>query len=171
MNESGKRKVTRRGFLQRTAAGAAAITAVPYAITSGALGAGARPPASDRIVMGGIGIGGRGSGDLRWLLGDPRVQFVAICDVRKPRRDAAKNTIDRKYGNKDCVTFRDLRELLSSRPDIDATLNATGDRWHAMAAILAMKAGKDVFSEKPEGAPWWTPQSATDGSSRAAYSD
>ena len=149
MNEPGKRKVTRRGFLQRTAAGAAATAAVPYAITSDALGAGARPPASDRIVMGGIGIGGRGSHDLRWLLGDPRVQFVAVCDVRKNRRDRAKSTIDKKYGNTDCAGFRDLRELLSSRSDIDATLNATGDRWHAMAAILAMKAGKDVYSEKP----------------------
>ncbi|MDP6635881.1 MAG: Gfo/Idh/MocA family oxidoreductase [Phycisphaerae bacterium] len=146
MNESGRSKVTRRGFLQGAAAGAVAL---PYAITSDALGAAGRPPASDRIVMGGIGIGGRGSHDLRWLLGDKRVQFVAVCDVRKQRRDRAKSTIDKKYRNTDCKLYRDMRELLSQRGDIDAMLNATGDRWHAMAAILAMKAGKDVYSEKP----------------------
>lgn len=55
---------------------------------------------------------------------------------------------DQYYGNQDCVLYRDFRELLE-RADIDAVLIATGDRWHALASILAAKAGKDVYSEKP----------------------
>ena len=57
---------------------------------------------------------------------------------------------DAKYGNKDCVMYRDMFELLA-RPDIDAVLIATGDHWHATASSLAIRAGKDVYSEKPCG--------------------
>jgi hypothetical protein len=78
------------------------------------------------------------------------VQFVAICDVRADRRQSVKATADAKYGNKDCAMYRDMFELLG-RPDIDAVLIATGDRWHAPASILAAKAGKDIYSEKPCG--------------------
>jgi predicted dehydrogenase len=58
--------------------------------------------------------------------------------------------VDEKYGNTDCTTIRDFRELLA-RSDIDAVLIATGDHWHALASIMAAKAGKDVYSEKPCG--------------------
>lgn len=78
------------------------------------------------------------------------VQCVAIADVQANRRDAGKALVDRHYQNKDCESFRDFRELLA-RNDIDAVLIATGDRWHAEASILAAKAGKDVYSEKPSG--------------------
>ncbi|MBC8372647.1 MAG: Gfo/Idh/MocA family oxidoreductase [Phycisphaerae bacterium] len=145
MNKPGKSKVTRRGFLKGAALGAIAL---PYAITSDALGAGARPPASDRIVMGSVGIGGRGNHDLNWMLGEKDVQFAAVCDVRKTRREYAKNVVDKKYGTKDCVVYRDLRALFA-KPDIDGVVIATGDRWHAPASIMAMRAGKDVYCEKP----------------------
>ena len=56
----------------------------------------------------------------------------------------ARRRSTRRYGNADCKTYRDLRELLD-RKDIDAVLIATGDRWHAPASILAAKAGKDVY--------------------------
>ena len=75
---------------------------------------------------------------------------MAICDVQASRREAGKKLVDTHYGNKDCVLFRDYRELLA-RPDIDAVLVATGDRWHAPASIAAAQAGKDVYSEKPCG--------------------
>jgi predicted dehydrogenase len=75
---------------------------------------------------------------------------VAVCDVQASRRDAGKKLIDGHYGNNDCVLYRDFRELLA-RPDVDAVLIATGDRWHAPASILAAKAAKDVYSEKPCG--------------------
>jgi hypothetical protein len=77
------------------------------------------------------------------------VQFVAICDVRKERREAVKKLADAHHGNADCKMYANLREFLDIRKDIDAVLIATGDRWHALASILAMRAGKDVFCEKP----------------------
>jgi predicted dehydrogenase len=99
-------------------------------------------------VLGGLGIGGRGTEDLRCLLASPDVRFVAICDSRKIRRDAVKEMADTHYGNKDCAQYRDMHEFLA-RPDVDAVLIATGDRWHTMASITAAKAGKDVYCEKP----------------------
>jgi predicted dehydrogenase len=103
---------------------------------------------SERIVMAGIGLGGRGTGDLKTMLGNPDVQFVAISDARAVRRDAIKQIADNHHGNKDCKTYHDFRELLQ-RPDIDGVLIATGDRWHTMASITAAKAGKDIYCEKP----------------------
>ena len=150
MPGKGCSKLDRRGFLAGTAAAVGGALAAPYVITSTALGAPDRAAASDRIVMGCIGVGGRGSSDLRWMLPEKDVQFVAVCDVRRQRRDAAKRTIDGRYRNKDCATYRDVREFLAAQTAAtDALLVATGDRWHALAAILAMKAGKDLYCEKP----------------------
>ncbi|MBN1444034.1 MAG: Gfo/Idh/MocA family oxidoreductase, partial [Planctomycetes bacterium] len=100
------------------------------------------------IVLGAIGIGGRGQHVLSCFLGNPEVQFVAICDIRAERRQAIKNMADNHHGNKDCATYRDFFDLLA-RQDIDAVLIATGDRWHTMASIQAGKAGKDIYCEKP----------------------
>jgi hypothetical protein len=109
---------------------------------------GATPP-SERITMAGIGIRGRGFHDLRWLLSKEGVQFVAICDVQKKQRDAVKAHVDQEYGNTDCAQYMDMREMLPERDDVDAVLIATGDRWHAPASVLAMRHGKDVYTEKP----------------------
>ena len=79
---------------------------------------------------------------------EPDTQFIANCDVRADRRNSVKTVIDQHYGSKDCVSYRDFRELLA-RKDIDAVLIATSDRWHAMLGSYAMKAGKDVYCEKP----------------------
>jgi hypothetical protein len=128
---------------------AAGAVALPCLIPASALGREGKVPPSERIVMGGIGLGGRGSYDLGWMLGERDVQWVAVCDVVKGRREGAKNTVDGKYGNKDCAMYGDLRQLLAERADVDAVLIATGDRWHALASVLAMRAGKDVYCEKP----------------------
>jgi len=137
-------RLTRRGFIK----GAGAALAAPYVITSTALGGPERAPASERIVMATIGCGGRGMHDMAALMGNDDVQMVAICDVQRKKRDAAKAAVDKRYGNTDCVVYRDLRELLA-RDDVDAVLVATGDNWHTTAAILAAKAGKDMYCEKP----------------------
>jgi hypothetical protein len=139
---------TRRQFLKRAALAAGAV-AVPCIIPSSALGLNGAVPPSERIVLGGMGVGNRGSDDLRWMLPEKDVQFVAICDAKKSSREAVKRIVDTKYGNKDCAMYRDMREFLAQRTDIDALLIATGDRWHALASIMAMRAGKDVYSEKP----------------------
>jgi hypothetical protein len=99
--------------------------------------------------MGGMGVGNRGTHDLQWMLPEADVQFVAICDAKKSSRENVKNIVDTRYGNKDCKMYGDMREFLAERTDIDALLIATGDRWHSLAAIMAMRAGKDVYSEKP----------------------
>ena len=71
-----------------------------------------------------------------------------MCDVKETRRQAVKAIADKKYGNNDCDTYRDFRELLQ-RPDIDAVLIATGPNWHCTAACYAARAGKDMYCEKP----------------------
>lgn len=128
---------------------AAGVMALPCFVPASALGRNGAVPPSERIVMGGIGLGGRGSYDLGWMLTERDVQWVAVCDAVKAKREAAKKTVDAKYGNKDCAVYRDMREFLVERTDVDAVLIATGDRWHALASVLAMRAGKDVYCEKP----------------------
>ncbi|NQT37546.1 MAG: Gfo/Idh/MocA family oxidoreductase [Planctomycetes bacterium] len=144
----GSSSVTRRQFLRRTAA-SGGLLAVPYAVPASALGRDDAVAPSERIVLGGIGIGGRGSGDLRWMMAEKDVQFVAVCDAKKSQRAKVKQIVDTHYGNADCGTYRDIREFLAVRDDVDAVLIATGDRWHALASIMAMRAGKDIYTEKP----------------------
>ncbi len=140
-------RLTRRRLL-KTAAQAGAVFALPQIIPSSALGKDGAVSPSERIVLGAIGIGGRGSYVLNCFLQETDVQCVAVCDIQARRRDAAKKRVDEKNGNLDCVTYRDLRELLA-RTDIDAVLIATGPNWHATAATMAAKSGKDVYCEKP----------------------
>jgi len=148
MSHGDKTKLTRRRFLTRGAMAASAI-ALPFYVPASSLGRDGAVAPSERIVMGAIGVGGRGSSDLGWMLRESDVRFVAVCDVRRASRERARNVVNRKYGNKDCAAYRDIRELLAKRTDIDAVLIATGDRWHAPASVMAMRAGKDVYCEKP----------------------
>jgi hypothetical protein len=145
---SGGSSFTRRQFLKRAVMAGGAV-AVPCFVPASALGLNGAVPPSERIILGGMGVGNRGSDDLRWMLPERDVQFVAICDAKKSQREAVKRIVDTKYGNQDCAMYRDMREFLATRTDIDALLIATGDRWHATAATMAMRAGKDVYSEKP----------------------
>ncbi|GAB6167090.1 Gfo/Idh/MocA family oxidoreductase [Thermostilla marina] len=140
-------RVSRRRLL-RTAVGLGALAAVPSVIPGTALGYNGVVAPSERIVMGGLGIGRRGTTDLSRFLPNPDVQFVAICDAREERRQAVKAMVDTHYGNKDCRMYRDMFEFLG-REDIDVVLIATGDRWHTMASITAAKFGKDIYCEKP----------------------
>jgi len=146
MRSEGSR-LTRRQLLSR-ALGSGAALAAPCVLPGRVLGMDGAVAPSERIVLGAIGLGGRGTGDLRSFMSNADVQFVAICDVRRQRREAIKKMADTQYGNSDCAMYRDMHEILA-RSDIDAMLIATGDRWHAMASIIACKAGKDVYSEKP----------------------
>ena len=140
--------LTRRGFLKASAAAAGAAILAPAVIPASALGKGAAAP-SERIIVGGMGVGNRGSHDLRWMLPETDIQFVAICDCKKSSRENVKRIVDERYGNTDCKMYSDMREFLATQTGIDALLIATGDRWHAAAATMAMRAGKDVYSEKP----------------------
>jgi predicted dehydrogenase len=144
--------ISRREVLKR---GAAALAVAPYAITSTALGSADKPPASERIAMGFIGVGMMGRGHLRGFLQYPEVQVVAVCEVDQWRREDAKKTVEESYAAaqaggayRGCCAYHDLRELLA-RGDIDAVVIATGDNWHGTASVMAAKAGKDIYCEKP----------------------
>jgi predicted dehydrogenase len=137
-------KFTRRDFLKTTAL----AIGMPTIIPASALGKNGTVAPSNRIVLGGIGIGPRGRQDLTAFLKQPEVQFIMSADVQDARREVVRVMANRHYANQDCVTTREMAEVLD-RPDIDAVLIATGDRWHAVATILAAKAGKDIYCEKP----------------------
>jgi predicted dehydrogenase len=136
---------TRRRFLR--AAGAAA--AAPLVLPASVFGADGRPAPSERITLGAIGVGGRGSADLGGFLGRSEVQVLAVCDVRKGQRDTAKAGVDKKYGDQGCASITDFREILD-RKDVDVVMIGTPDHWHALISIEACRRGKDVFCEKPE---------------------
>src|SRR3954462_15266813 len=119
-----KVNLSRRRVL-KAAVAASAVFAVPEIIPSSALGKDGAVAPSERIVVGGIGIGNRGTYDLGCFLQQDDVQFVAVCDVKGNRRNAVKQSADKKYENQDCKMYRDFRELLD-RKDIDAVLIATG---------------------------------------------
>ncbi len=142
------RQISRRSFLKSGMVAATTAVAAPYVIPSSALGKAGSVPPSERITMGGIGIGGMGTHDLKNFLGQDDIQFLAVCDVDTNHRLKAKNTVDSAYGNKDCSAYNDFRDILTRR-DIDAVLIATPDHWHAVLSIEAAKAGKDIYCEKP----------------------
>ena len=108
---------TRRQILQSAAA--------PLIVPSVVLGqrAGAVAP-SDKILVGGIGIGSRGAHVLSKLLNMDQARFVAVCDVRNERREEIKSIVDKKYGGHGCQMYDDQYALLA-RTDIDAVLIAT----------------------------------------------
>jgi len=124
---------TRRSFLQ--------------ASTTAGLAAAAEPPvryaATDQIQIALLGAGGMGQGDVRYALTVPGVKLVAAADVY----DSRLTRVREQWGNQ-IFTTRDYREILA-RKDVDAVIIATPDHWHAQMAIDALKAGKDVYLEKP----------------------
>ena len=138
-------ETNRRNFLKTVGLFACS----PYVIPSSVLGQGDAVAPSNRIVMGIIGCGGRGVDDLRDFISFPQVQMIAACDPVTDHRNNAKNVIDKQYGNEDCRTFNDFREILA-QDEIDAVLIATPDHWHAIITNESCKVGKDVFCEKPE---------------------
>lgn len=139
-----KKNITRRHFLstsaKSTAAGITAFHIMPNTIFA----APNRPAPSDTLVLGHIGIGGRGRGFLRpgWSL--------HLCDIDKNRLEEAAK---RASGNNDELRqkiklYNDYRNLLDQK-DIDAVFVASPDHWHALHTIHACEAGKDVYVEKP----------------------
>ena len=139
--------ITRRNLLK----GATAVAlGAPYILSASALGAGGRPAAGERIVMGAIGVGGRGTDNMNTFLGSPEVRMVAVCDVFEDRRRRAKDTVDKRYGSAGCTAYNDFREIVT-RDDIDAVCISTPDHWHVLHALEAVRAGKDVYCEKPLG--------------------
>jgi len=142
------KNVNRRQFLKTATGVVAGAIAFPYYVSASALGNSGNVAASNRIVMGCIGVGSQGSGNMRGFLGKKQAQVVAVCDVDKANRDRAKKTVDDRYGNADCRAHLDFRDVIE-RQDIDALSLALPDHWHSIPVVMAARAGKDMYGEKP----------------------
>jgi predicted dehydrogenase len=146
------RNLTRRRFIKSSLLGAGALT-LPN-LLPGHVRAAETPPNS-RLTVGFIGMGRQSGGLLGSFLGQG-AQVLAVCDVDTTRREAAKQRVDEFYQGKagagtqaaTCAAYNDFRDLLA-RKDVDVVCVATPDHWHAVITIAALKAGKDVYCEKP----------------------
>jgi len=145
---------TRRGVLKGLVGTTAAIAA-PMIVPGRVLGLDGGVAPSERIGIGLIGCGKIMSGHRKSNQGHPGVQIRAVSDVKKWQLDEYQNLVNNDYakstevdGYKDCAAYENFDELLA-RPDIDAVVVGTPDHWHAHATIAAMRAGKDVYCEKP----------------------
>jgi predicted dehydrogenase len=142
-----RRSVNRRVFLKRSAGVAALGVGFPAIVPSSVLGRSSILP-SDRITVGCVGMGGMGMGDMRTFLAEPDARVVAVCDVDARHLERGRAAVDEEYGNADCATYRDFRDLIA-RDDIDVIQITTPDHWHAVIAVMAARAGKDIYGEKP----------------------
>jgi predicted dehydrogenase len=129
--------------------------AAPWIVPSTVLGTASRAAASERLALGIIGMKNMGGAHIGMLLPRPDVQIVGLCDVDANVRNAAKKRVEEFYANerggepyRGCETYNEYEKLLE-RSDIDAVVVATPDHWHAIIAIAACRAGKDVYCEKP----------------------
>ncbi|MHC4546059.1 MAG: Gfo/Idh/MocA family protein [Planctomycetota bacterium] len=146
---NGRAAITRRKFMKRAAGITTGALAFPYVVASSALGKAGSVVASNRITLGFIGVGSHGIGmNLRTFLGNNDAQAVAVCDVDVNHLKKGRDTVNQKYGNQDCATYKDFRDVIA-RDDIDAVMISTPDHWHVPISIMAAKAGKDVECEKP----------------------
>ena len=145
---------SRRNFL-KTSTGA--LLTVPTIIPSSVFGSSQAASPSERVTLGHIGVGGRGTDVQKEFQKLPSAQCVAVCDPFRSKREERAAAIDQfyteKYGPgtyKGCSAYNDFRELLA-REDIEAVVIATPDHWHVPIALEAVRAGKDVYVEKPLG--------------------
>ena len=141
--------MNRREFVKTAAVGLAAAPAV------------VRAQSGQKIRMGFIGIGNRGSHLLRLFMEQPDVEAVALCDVYEPYLNRDRNAVAKEFfefrvpvpkmDEKFTVQpkrYSDYRKLLEDK-NVDAVCIGTPDHWHAIQTIDAIRAGKDVYVEKP----------------------
>jgi len=143
-----KCNINRRRFLKKSAGVTIGAVAFPYIVPASALGNNASFAPSNRITMGCIGVGSQGTSNMKGFLGKNEVQIIAVCDVDKRHLNWAKSRVDSSYNNNDCKAYIDFREVIS-RDDIDVLSLALPDHWHSIPVLMAARAGKDMYGEKP----------------------
>ncbi len=136
MNKS----INRKEFLQLGGAAALSLAFLP--------GMNLKVPASDRIRIAHVGIGGMGNNHMKWFAALPEVDIVALCDVDEDHLSSTMKTLETLRPGSSAKGYADFRHILD-RKDVDAITCATPDHWHAQIASLAFQAGKDVYGEKP----------------------
>ncbi len=132
----------RRSFLTTSAA--------PLFVHASVLGLSGRVSANNKIQVGCIGVGPRGTDVMRGFLRNDKCTVAALCDVKSNVLNEKTNLVNQFYDNKECQPYHDFRELVA-RDDIDACLVATCDHWHVLTSLAAVRSGKDVYMEKPMG--------------------
>lgn len=113
---------------------------------------------SNKLTIGFIGTGNNGTNWMRRFLRDSRVRVIAVCDVNREGggywdgtirgREPARRLVNEHYGDNSCLALADFREVIR-RDDIDSIYIGTPDHWHALIAIAAASAGKDIYGQKP----------------------
>ena len=140
-------QITRRrfagGMLKAALLAAAAPNFIPLRVLAG------ENTPSKKIQLGHIGVGGQGSGLLRNFVNLDSAASVAICDPFRQRREAAGKIVQERQGLEPKL-YNDFRDLLADK-SIDAVVIATPDHWHVPIGLAAVRAGKDVYIEKPLG--------------------
>jgi predicted dehydrogenase len=146
------KNLTRRRLLKEAMGTAIGAVTFPYIVSPSALGKDGQVAASERIAVGAIGVGGQGTNDMKSLMADARTQVVAVCDPQAANRRRAGKMVEDYYGKdkewRGCRDYVDFREMLA-REDIDAVTIGTPDHWHAIIAVQAAVAGKDIYCQKP----------------------
>jgi len=148
MDKKNVKQIRRREFLKGVSVAVGGIAGLPSIVPSSALGGGGAVAPSERIVMGCIGVGGQGTGNMRAFLNRRDMRVISVCDVDAKHRSRAAGIVNSKYKNKDCAAFNDFRELLAN-DTVDTVTVCTPDHWHGLASIAAAAAGKDIYCEKP----------------------
>ena len=151
-----KNKSTRREFISKAAVSTIGISVGLQALVSGATNR--VFGANDRIRMGFIGIGNRGSQLMNIFMNNQDCEVAALCDIYEPYTRRDRSLVDPRYFagvpsmgekfSKQPKIYNDYRKLLEDK-DIDAVCIATPDHWHALQTVHAIQAGKDVYVEKP----------------------
>jgi len=151
-----KQSLSRRTFLKQSLVAAAAIAGAPMLVPSSALGRDGAVAPSNRITIGlvGMGILGR-TAHLAYLLDQKQLQVLAVCDCDREKLDASRKMIEDAYADrydkaswKGCQATGEFRDV-TGRADLDAIFVVTPDNWHSIVALAAIRAGKDVYCEKP----------------------
>jgi len=142
---------TRRAFLKGTVLASTGL-GLPMIVPASVFG---RNTPNNRITMGLIGMGRMMGSHQRIMLGREGVQVLAVCDVDRSKRERAREQVEKAYAEKKasgsykgCEAYNDYERIVE-REDIDAVIVATPDHWHVMISVAAMRAGKDVYVQKP----------------------
>jgi predicted dehydrogenase len=150
MKSFSELELSRRRFLQQAAAAPLAGLAFPAIIPASARGGRGRVAPNDKIAVALIGAGPQGQGVMKGFLAETNARVVAVCDVKTDQLQMAREVVNKHYQDQACETYADFGKVLARR-DIDAVIIATPDHWHVLIAIAAVRAGKDIYLEKPMG--------------------